>query len=135
MPRIVLITGSRSWPEQHLDVIARALSTHMLRGDTLRHGAAEADPELPGVNVDEVAAAMWAPYGPLDPHPAKDHPSPLARNLHMINLQPVPVICLALATRWASGTGHCARHARKAGIYTVDFGVDTRAEARSTAEF
>lgn len=54
--------------------------------------------------------------------------SPRARNQHMVNLG--ADVCLAFATRWASGTGMCARMARKAGILVVDYGVDTSMEAR-----
>lgn len=123
MTRVVLITGARDWAWADVNVIASALSSHMLSGDTLRHGDAEA-------GVDRWAARMWGAFGPLDPHPAAEHASPLARNLRMIKLEPVPAVCLAFATKWASGTGHCARYARKAGIETIDFGVDTRLEAR-----
>lgn len=122
MSKVVLITGSRSWPWADVMVIGRALAAHMQRGDTLRHGDAE--------GVDRWAAAMWEGYGPVDPHPAYLHADPKARNVHMIRLAPVPAVCLAFATRWASGTGHCARQARKAGIETIDFGVDTRIESR-----
>jgi hypothetical protein len=38
--------------------------------------------------------------------------------------------CAAFALSWDSGTGHCARLARDAGILTADFGVDTTREAR-----
>lgn len=33
--------------------------------------------------------------------------------------------CWAFARAWDSGTGHCARAARKAGIPTTDYGVPT----------
>jgi hypothetical protein len=34
-------------------------------------------------------------------------------------------VCLAFAQAYASGTGHCARAARKAGIPVLDYGVST----------
>lgn len=129
MSRVVLITGARDWPWADVSAVARALSEHLAPGDTLRHGAAIGPDGLPA-GVDDWAARMWRGFGPLDPHPAAGHPDPLARNLHMIRLEPVPSVCLAFALRWASGTGHCARHARKAGIQTFDYGVDTRIESR-----
>lgn len=57
---------------------------------------------------------------------------PLSRNQHMVDLCAhwrdvwgmVPV-CWAFAGSWASGTGHCARRARQAGIKTIDYGVST----------
>lgn len=61
-------------------------------------------------------------------HPAREHPDPKARNLHMVGLG--ADVCLAFAWCWASGTGHCARAARRAGIRTLDFGVPTGVGAR-----
>lgn len=60
-------------------------------------------------------------------YPGKDFESFAARNQHMVDLG--ADVCLAFATDWASGTGQTARMARKAGIPTIDYGVDTRSEA------
>lgn len=123
MSRRILITGSRSWPPERLAELVLALREHGSLGDTLVHGAAD--------GIDSWAAELWkrASFGPIESYRAEDFPDPKARNLHMISLG--ADVCLAFAMSWASGTGHCARHARKAGIETVDFGVDTRIEARS----
>lgn len=118
MSRRFLYTGSRSFTDGGL--LARVMLEHMRPGDVLVHGAAQ--------GLDLMAATMWEPYGPVEDYPAEDFPDPKARNLHMISLGAYE--CLAFASRWISGTGHCARHARKAGIPTFDFGVDTRIEAR-----
>ncbi|MFA7264807.1 MAG: hypothetical protein WC054_00605 [Candidatus Nanopelagicales bacterium] len=118
MTRRFLFTGSQSWADPAL--IVQAILAHMQRGDILVHGNAE--------GLDKTAAQMWEPFGPVESYPAADFETPLLRNLHMISLG--ADACLAFALKWRSGTGHCARHARKAGIPTFDYGVDTRIELR-----
>lgn len=90
-------------------------------GAVLVHGDA--------VGVDRKAAAFWIGLGGnTERHPAREHPSPRARNQHMVDLG--ADVCLAFASRWASGTGMCARMARRAGIPVFDFGVNTSFEGR-----
>src|SRR5690606_28867717 len=49
--------------------------------------------------------------------------APLIRNQEMVDKG--ANVCLAFATKWNSGTGHCARAARRAGIFVCDYGVST----------
>lgn len=78
---------------------------------------------------DQLARRVAHEFGcQVEDHDARDHPSPLARNAHMVDLG--ADVCIAAALSWASGTGNCARLARAAGIPTIDYGVDTRAAAR-----
>lgn len=121
----ILVTGSRSWTDAR--TLAEALVRFAKRGDTLVHGASvDADGEPCG--LDWLADRMWTGFGPIEKYPAADFPTPLARNQFMVNLG--AGVCLAFASRWASGTGHCARRARIAGIPTYDYGVDTSPGAR-----
>lgn len=59
-----------------------------------------------------------------EPHSLHGFRSARIRNEYMVELD--ANVCVAVATRWASGTGMCARMARRAGIPTLDYGVDTR---------
>lgn len=121
----ILITGSRSWDNAtavHVAVeLAGSTAGASPRDVTIVHGDA--------VGADRIADQLAGIYGcQVEKHPAADHPDPLARNRHMVALG--ADVCLAFADRWASGTGACAREARKAGIRTVDMGVSTRIEDR-----
>jgi hypothetical protein len=122
----ILITGSREWTDR--DVIRRALvdalGTYTTIGlPVLIHGAAE--------GADTIAHQEWAALersrrGWLarpETYRARDFPGPRARNQHMVDLG--ADVALAFADRWASGTGMCARMARRAGIPTIDYGVPT----------
>lgn len=122
MPRRILVTGSRNWTDR--DAIQRALLKHGVDGDTLVHG----DCELGG--ADQIAAELWEPHGPVEPHPARrggafgsDSGRYRRRNQHMVDLG--ADLCLVFALDWASGSGQCARMARRAGVRTYDFGVST----------
>jgi hypothetical protein len=117
MAQRILLTGSREWTDVH--TLARALLKHALPGDTIIEGDAD--------GLDTLGGQMWAPFGPVESYPAWQHGGPKPRNLYMISLNVDK--CLAFALGWASGTGHCARHARLSGIPTFDFGVDTSNEA------
>jgi YspA, cpYpsA-related SLOG family len=114
----ILVTGSRTWDD--VRAVEFALLQHARPGDTLIQGDAD--------GLDRTAARLWTAFGPVESYPAADFADPLARNLHMIELGADR--CLVFARSWRSGSGHCARHARKAGIDTYDYGVDTRIEAR-----
>jgi hypothetical protein len=118
MAQRILFSGSRGWTDRR--VLARAVLVHCRPGDTIVHGDAE--------GLDTLVGEMWLPFGPVESYPAWAHGGPKPRNLHMISLDITK--CLSFAMAWASGTGHCARHARLAGIPTFDFGVDTRIEMR-----
>lgn len=133
----ILVTGSRTWQDKgviaqafldaigeygpfidYADPVGRRMAWQSV---TLVHGAARGADTL----ADQIGEA-WA--FTVERHRARDFPTPLARNRHMVDLG--ADVCLAFAETWASGTGNCARAARRAGITTVDYGVDTRQEAR-----
>lgn len=118
----ILITGSRVWDDfQLLDTVLRTVYRDADPGSILVHGAA--------VGVDIEAVYIWQSLGrPTEAHPWEKYGSPRARNQHMADLG--ADVCLAFATSWASGTGMCARMARKAGIPVFDWGVSTAIEDR-----
>lgn len=118
----ILVTGSREWTDR--DAIRAALldtlSTYTTIGaPQLVHGAAK--------GADTIAEEEWEAFAwPLaepERYPARDFASPRARNQHMVNLG--ATVCLAFAQSWTSGTGMCARMARRAGIPVIDVGVST----------
>jgi hypothetical protein len=122
----ILVTGSRTWDNVTvvrvaLDLAGRT-SGKAPRDVTVVHGGAS--------GADDIADLLARGFGcQVEKHPASEHADPLARNRYMVSLG--ADVCLAFARRWASGTGACAREARKAGIRVIDMGVDTRIEARS----
>jgi len=136
-PLRILVTGSRGWTDNLAIAggITRALSylldpalghTHLdtalqWHQFTLVHGDAD--------GADRVFARIAQAWGmTVEKHPARQHRTPLVRNQHMVDLG--AAVCVAAALQWASGTGHCARLARTAGIHTIDIGVSTRVEDR-----
>lgn len=122
MTRRILVTGSRAWTDQ--GKLRLAMFREIIVDDdrtVIVHGAA------PGADTMADRYARMTGCQP-EPYPAADFPSPRHRNQHMVDLG--ADVCLAFATSWASGTGMCARMARKAGIPVFDFGVDTSTEAR-----
>lgn len=128
----ILVTGSRGWRDREpiRSALVEALGTYATVGlPILVHGNA------PG--ADLLASLEWSRLmstreGDWLARPefynARDFPTPLARNAHMVSLG--ATVCLAFALSWRSGTGNCARLARRAGIHTIDYGADTRQEAR-----
>jgi hypothetical protein len=132
----ILVTGSRDWTDR--DAIARALRAALMNYwpadvPVLVHGAA------PG--ADTIADHIWQtwrthqqdagapiPFEQPERYPARDFPSPRARNQHMVDLG--ATVCLTFAQSWASGTGMCARMARRAGIHVIDYGVPTGGDSR-----
>lgn len=67
-----------------------------------------------------------------EPWKANLFATPLIRNKFMVNLvaelaetNKAKAECWAFARKWASGTGHCAREARRRGLHVVDYGVST----------
>ena len=132
-PLRILVTGSRSWTGR--DAVRRALLDALtmttVGAPVLVHG------RCPQGGADLLADQVWRelattlPEGVIaepEQHPVDRYPSFAARNQAMVDAG--AHVCLAFATSWASGTGQTARMARRAGIRTVDYGVDTRAEAR-----
>lgn len=111
----ILVTGSRKWDDWPL--LCQALN--VAKPDVVVHG---------GAYGADAMAGQWAKVARL---PAEVYPAagaPRVRNQHMVDQG--ADVCLAFALTWASGTGMCARMARKAGIPVIDYGVDTSLEAR-----
>jgi hypothetical protein len=127
--RRILVTGSRTWTDQsklRLAVMREVVAAEFAA--VVVHGAA-----VDGLGNPAGADAMADRYARMigtkrEAYPAADFPSPRHRNQHMVDLG--ADVCLAFATSWASGTGMCARMARRAGIPVIDYGVDTLIEAR-----
>ena len=116
----VLVTGSRDWTDEA--AVRAALKPWVSRGNVLVHGGA--------VGLDTMAERIWRDIcsqlgipAVVERHFARDHADPLARNAYMVDLG--ASVCLAFAKKWASGSGNCARTARKHGIKTYDMGVKT----------
>ena len=148
-PLRILVTGSRGWTDNLAIAggITRALS--YLLDPALGHTQSRnPGPLMPSRRLfaamqwhqftlvhGDAPGADWAfariaqAWGlTVEKHPARQHRTPLVRNQHMVNLG--AAVCVAAALQWASGTGHCARLARTAGIHTIDIGVSTRVEDR-----
>lgn len=116
----ILVTGSRAWKDE--PAVRAALSPWVHKDNVLVHGAA--------IGLDTMAERLWMEIsaergfvGKWERHFAKDHESPLARNTYMCDLG--ADVCFAFAEKWASGTGNCARTARRVGIVVYDYGVRT----------
>jgi SLOG family YspA-like protein len=129
-PLRILVTGSRDWTD--IDAIDHAIRAALMTYRTdqppvLIHGCA--------AGADALADKLWTgwlsarrttgspPWPEPERYPARDFPSPRARNQHMVDLG--ATVCLVFALDWASGTGMCARMARRAGIRVIDYGVPT----------
>lgn len=121
----ILVTGSRDWTDW--DALGQALKVHYSNRPYWDDAVF-----VHGDCPDGVDAATEVLCGYLDlkteKHNANGFDSFKDRNQHMVSIG--ADICLAFATSWASGTGQTARMARKADIHTIDYGVDTRIEAR-----
>ena len=123
----ILVTGSRDW--QEWGVVEAALRREALAGISREYKPGS---QL-GVYVihgdcptgADAAADVLAPRMGLmvERYPGNDFPTYKDRNQHMVDLG--ADVCIAFAAKWASGTGQTARMARKAGIRTIDYGVDT----------
>lgn len=137
-PLRVLVTASRDWANRPVMRDALIGTVRRLRTPdgpplVLVHGAARGGDTLAD-DLWERMRRFWGPDRLLEAErwPAKQFPSPRARNQHMVDLG--AEVCVAFALGWASGTGMCARMARLAGIDTRDFGVSTRVEDRPVQE-
>lgn len=132
----VLVTGSRDVVNREwVYAKAHSLITDLKErfGDIrLIHGDAS--------GVDEIFHKVARDYRGItvEPWPARLFPTPLIRNKFMVNLvrraldvyPDDEAVVWAFARRWASGTGHCAREARRQGLTVIDYGVST--EERSS---
>lgn len=119
----ILVTGSRRWTDDA--VIYRALAAERNpAGNILVYGAA--------IGADKIAAYWANEFGwQVDPYPVHRFATARIRNQHMVDLG--ADVCLAFALSWASGTGMCARMARRAGIPVIDHGVNTAPSAAPRA--
>lgn len=109
----LLITGSREYTDKI--EISKAITSNLYRLPgklTVIHGAA--------IGADTIADEVAKELGhQVEPYPAEDFASPRARNQHMVDLG--ADLCISFALKWASGTGMCARMARRAGIPVIDW--------------
>lgn len=135
-PLRILWTASRHLTEQQYrplvaDALTWALATYTTIGPpVLVHG------KCPHGGGDLIADRVWREWMADRPgwlaepemHDARDFPSFRARNQHMVDRG--ATVCIAIAERWASGTGMTARMARAAGIPVRDYGVPTAVEDR-----
>jgi hypothetical protein len=125
MPLRILVTGSRSWTDEAAidEALRWALSLSTIGPPVLVHG------DCPYGGADLLADRRWRrwmrdlPLAEPELHPMTDYASPRERNQAMVAAG--ATVCLAFATRWASGTGQTARMARRAGIWTRDYGANT----------
>lgn len=122
----ILFTGARKWMYSHMLYVwlEREIKLAPPGEDVvLVHGGA--------TGADMMADREWRALMEVHPnllppeiHPASGHKTPLIRNEYMVGLGANR--CMTAALDWASGTGHCARTARKAGIPTRDYGASTQ---------
>ena len=127
MSLTVIVTGSRDWtdPRAVRDALLWALGEWKTDGNpVLKHGG------CPQGGADWHADNEWRRMKLIIPQleepvvfDAKDYRSFKERNQAMVDSG--ADVCLAFALRWASGTGQTARMARRAGIETIDIGVNT----------
>lgn len=129
--RIILITGSRTVDDYNeafglvWDWLQFEAALFGLENVLVVHGLAQGWDSV----YDDVANALGVHVRGFK---ASDYPTPLVRNEAMVAFvvgllgkYPSKPACWAHARDWKSGTGHCARRARQAGIPTTDFGVST----------
>jgi hypothetical protein len=126
----ILVTGARDLRdsvrarEMIRTEFLRVLETRTNREVMLVHG------DAPGIDTiaKETAIELGIKH---EPWSAEHFYSPLVRNKFMVNLvaelkqQGDDVVCWAFARKWASGTGNCAREARRRGLEVIDYGVST----------
>ena len=127
----ILVTGARDLQDRaKAEALARsalveAIDNYGRDMITIVHGNAE--------GIDSIFRDLAIELGvDHEPWKARLFISPLIRNKFMVNLvrkmqdvMDADTVCWAFARRWASGTGHCAREARRAGLNVLDYGVST----------
>lgn len=135
---IILVTGSRRVADEDE---ARSKAGLLLRSElTMRapkgigvvHGFADGWDKIFHYEAKELGI-ISVPYGMDDPRfNPRCYSNPLERNQFMVDIvshwvgrYAMAAVCWSFARQWASGTGHCARRARQAGITVVDYGVKT----------
>lgn len=118
----ILVTGSREWADgaELRDWLSDEVfyAGWIARRPVLIHGDAE--------GADAMADAYFRRHvlnGRVEAYPAAPFNSPLDRNIFMVGLG--ADVCVTFALEWGSGTGHCARAARRADIPVIDCGVST----------
>lgn len=124
----ILVTGSRDWHDGQAikDALKTAVRENIRYGEfVLVHGACHTGADLTAHFVWQAFQQAKVPTTLLDAeqYPGGLFPTFKVRNQFMVDLG--ADVCLAFATKWASGTGQTARMARRAGIRTIDYGVDT----------
>jgi hypothetical protein len=126
----ILVTGTRDVKDRaKAENLVRSLLSEVVgrvgvHNLVVIHGAADGiDSLFQEVCEDEgIETESW---------PAHLFHHPFARNEFMVNLAMGQrqlgheAVCWAFAREWASGTGHCARKARRAGLTVTDYGVNT----------
>lgn len=122
-PLRILVTGSRNWDDRDAVIDALIERDDGVPEAVLVHGGAR--------GADTMAANLAEMFGwAVEAHPADwaryGKSAGFLRNVEMVSLG--ANICVVFALKWASGSGHCARAARRAGIPTIDIGVSTRVE-------
>ena len=117
----ILVTASRTMT--NIGYMSMALDDAFLRlNDPLCSEITVIHGDAPG--GDQLAMRSAHAYGcKVEGYPARDFDSPRIRNQYMVDLG--ADFCLVYAGKWTSGSGMCARMARRAGILTVDYGVST----------
>lgn len=129
--KFILVTGTR-------DIRDREKAEKLIRSLVREAIAEEEGPaHVQGIHgaavgIDSLFAAVCADLKVLcEEWPAYLFYSPLARNNFMVGLakglvqEGHDVVVWAFARSWKSGTGHCARKARQAGLDVTDYGVST----------
>lgn len=127
---IILVTGARQLRDPAKadtlvwSLLTDAIAKHGERNIKIIHGDAE--------GIDSMFRKWAEDLGiEHEPWPARHFPNPLVRNKFMVSLvvelerQGDEAVCWAFARKWASGTGNCAREARRRGLNVVDYGVST----------
>jgi hypothetical protein len=135
--RVILVTGSRKVDldeaQSRAGLLLRAELTIWAPGSlSVVHGGADGWDLAFHHKAKELGVTSVA-YQVNDPRfNPRCYTTPLERNQFMVtsvaywrDKYAMNVVCWTFADKWASGTGHCARRARHAGIDVVDYGVYT----------
>lgn len=130
MPKRVLVTGSRSWPDKA--AIANALLQWWLNNDrplsVLVSGGAR--------GADQMAEEVWNKQQfQVEHHPADwNHygkRAGLIRNVEMVRAG--ADVCIAFIHNGSAGASHCARLAHEHGIPVILYRIDDSEDALDSA--